>query len=168
MVALRPAGPAKPKPPAFRYRDTDSVRHAVNQLLKQTLGTRFEQVIEERGYIDHKEGEQNHRLELNIKTPTVCGSLVSAWYSNAGSVESQLLRAEANLNAAARIYKPKRIGLFVCRPFDHAGLTPEAAAEIDKVVEETIWRLKKDRDATVDVEESDEALAASIATFAKN
>lgn len=164
MVVLQPtAEEMKRAKRQFVSRDTETVRRQVNIELQKILELRYDDIVEERGYIDHKEGEIEHRLNINLKTPEACGSVISAWYATASSVEAQLLRAEVDLYKSRDLYRAKRLGLFIQRPLQPSGIAREELKAIDRLIDAANWRFSKPN--RVDVHETPAELAEAIADY---
>lgn len=163
VVTLKPEAPVNARR-EFKARPTEIVRRRVNERLKVLLALRYERVVNERGYEEIKEGNQRHRLMVNLRSGNKVGAVVSAWYSSVDSIASQILQAEADLTAAQKHFNAKHAGLFVVRPFEPAGIHPSVLESIDTFMEESKWRCDT-RGNVFNTDEDENRLAEAIAEF---
>lgn len=121
-----------------------------------------DRVFTPKGIIEVSDQGQKHQLEIPIKTDRKVGSIISAWYASASTIETHYLRAQSNLAVAAE-RKKYEAGLFISRPSD-----PEYYDEQDKVdnlIDDIYWRLKR-VGYHLEVRETPKALAEEILSWA--
>lgn len=162
IVALRPT---TEEPPArFETMTTDALRTNVNALLKNRLHFDFERIVDERGFIEH----DGHHLCINIMSPNCLGSVVSACYASAESVETQLLRQANDIDTARDLYRIDRARLFVFKPDDaelqRRKLSTDTIKAINNHIDHLDWSATS-RHWQVSVRDSAEAIADEVVEF---
>lgn len=121
-----------------------------------------DRIFTEKGIIEVSEHGQRHQLEIHIKTNKKVGSIISAWYASASTIETHYLRAQNNLAVACERSKFEA-GLFISRPSD-----PSYYGDLDKIdnlIDDIYWRLKR-IGFRLEVRETPEALAKEILSWA--
>ncbi|SOY78681.1 conserved hypothetical protein [Cupriavidus taiwanensis] len=143
LVVMAPS--AKKKGSDFESIDTPRARQLVNAELKRIAGLDFERFVlpEKQGmFLEGDEGVK-HFLDLNLLTSRSCGSVTSAAYKSAQSVEMNLLKASLDLTTYSRIRKLDSIGLFLLLP-DASAVEPKEYKKIVEVIDEHEWKLERD------------------------
>ena len=132
------------KPGEFQSIDTPGARELVNAELKKIAQMDFDRIAqpEKQGILLEFEGI-HHWLDLNLLTKTGCGSVTSAVYKTAQSVEINMLRASRDLTTYSRIRKLDDVGLFLLTP-DPGALEPKEFKHIEAVIDEHEWKLERD------------------------
>lgn len=150
----------------FESLDTPSVRQLVNTELKRIARMDFEKIVtaENQGILLDYEG-QKHFLDLNLLTPKGCGSVTSAVYKTAQSVEMNLLKTSRDLTTYSRIRDLDSIGLFLLTP-EEGALEPKEFKKIEAVIHEHEWKLERDGFRVVSLD-SPSGLAQEIYDWAK-
>lgn len=137
---------AKKKGSDFESIDTPHARQLVNDQLKLIAQLDFEKIVNanNQGFLlKEKESNTKHYLDLNLLTPKSCGSVTSAVYKTAQSVELNLLKSSRDLTTYSRIQKIKDIGLFLLMP-EYSIMEPKDYKRIEDVIHEYEWKLEKD------------------------
>ncbi|GJI91275.1 hypothetical protein [Duganella hordei] len=143
VVVLEP-GTSSGRIRQFESLDTPSVRHLVNQALKSIAGSDFERIVlDAKGGVPVPDGDRTHFLDVNIKTDTACGSVISAVYKTVDRVEMNLLRANLDLTTFARLKHMDDKGVFLMLP-ERAKLERSEWDRIENVVGEQSWKLAQD------------------------
>jgi hypothetical protein len=128
----------------FESIDTPRAREKVNDELKKIAGMDFDRIAtqQSQGVLLDFEGEK-HFLDLNLETPKGCGSVTSAVYKTAQSVEMNLLKSSRDLTTYSRIRKLDDIGLFLLLP-EAASIEPKEYKSIKELIHEYEWKLERD------------------------
>jgi hypothetical protein len=84
-----------------------------------------------------------HFLDLNLLTAKACGSVTSAVYKTAQSVELNLLKTSRDLTTYSRVREMDDIGLFLLLP-ELGTLEAKEFKRITEVIEEHEWKLERD------------------------
>lgn len=128
----------------FESVDTPRVRELVNNALKAIAQMDFDRIAtqQSQGVLLDIDGKK-HFLDLNLLTPKGCGSVTSAVYKTAQSVELNLLKSSRDLTTYARIRKFDDIGLFLLLP-EPAAIEPKEYKHIEGVIHEYEWKLERD------------------------
>lgn len=128
----------------FQSIDTPHARQLVNDELKKIAHLDFDRIViqQNQGILLDFEGKK-HFLDLNLVTPKSCGSVTSAVYKTAQSVEMNLLKSSRDLTTYSRIRNIEDIGLFLLMP-DQNALEPKEFKHIEKVINEYEWKLERD------------------------
>lgn len=142
VVVMAPT--AKRKGSEFQSIDTPSARALVNAELKKIAGMNFEKIVtpDNQGILLDYEGAK-HFLDLNLLTTKACGSVTSAVYKTAPSVEINLLKSSRDLTTYSRVRKMDSIGLFLLMP-DSTSMEPKEFKRIEEVIDEHEWKLNRD------------------------
>jgi hypothetical protein len=112
VVAMEPSSEKQPRD--FVTLDTEQVRHLVHEELKRIAGTRFEKiVVGPHHIIAAEDGSSPHVLDFNLRPLRGAGSVLSAVYKTAHTVELNLLRASRDLATFAKIRKISDVALFI-------------------------------------------------------
>lgn len=132
------------KPGEFQSIDTPHARELVNEELKKIAHLDFDRIAQpdKQGILLEFEGTQ-HWLDLNLLTKTGCGSVTSAVYKTAPSVEINMLRSSRDLTTYSRIRKLDDVGLFLLTPEPDA-MEPKEFKHIEAVIDEHEWKLERD------------------------
>lgn len=143
LVVMAPS--AKKKASDFESIDTPRARQIVNAELKRIAGLDFERFVlpEKQGMLLEDGGGVRHFLDLNLLTSRSCGSVTSAAYKSAQSVEINLLKASLDLTTYSRIRGFDSIGLFLLLP-DASAVEPKEYKKIVEVIHEHEWKLERD------------------------
>lgn len=142
VVVIAPS--AKRKANEFEFIDTPMARQLVNQKLKEIAKMDFEKIVpsEGQGLLLDYEGVK-HFLDLNILTAGACGSVTSAAYKSAQTVEMNLLKSSRDLTTYSRVNKMDNIGLFLLLPQADL-MEPKEFKKIEEAIEEHEWKLERD------------------------
>lgn len=142
IVVMAPS--AKRKGSEFESIDTPHARALVNAELKKIAGMDFEKIVtpDNQGILLDYEGVK-HFLDLNLLTATACGSVTSAVYKTAQSVEINLLKSSRDLTTYSRVRNMDDIGLFLLLP-DSRAMEPKEFKRIEEVINEHEWKLERD------------------------
>lgn len=142
VVVMAPS--AKRKANEFEFIDTPMARQLVNQKLKEIAKMDFEKIVpsEGQGLLLDFEGVK-HFLDLNILTAGACGSVTSAAYKSAQTVEMNLLKSSRDLTTYSRVNKMDNIGLFLLLPQADL-MEPKEFKKIEDAIEEHEWKLERD------------------------
>lgn len=164
VVVMAPSG--KRKASEFQSIDTQQARELVNRELKQIAQMDFDRIAtpQRQGILLDYEGTK-HFLDLNLITTRACGSVTSAVYKTAQSVEMNLLKSSRDLTTYSRIRKMDDIGLFLLMP-EAGAVEPKEFKHIEAVIEEHEWKLERDGFRVVSLP-SPLALAREIYDWAK-
>lgn len=143
LVVMAPS--AKKKANDFESIDTPRARQLVNAELKRIAGLDFERFVlpEKQGIFLEGDGGVKHFLDLNLLTSQSCGSVTSAAYKSAQSVEMNLLKASLDLTTYSRIRQFDSIGLFLLLP-DASAVEPKEYKKIVEVIDEHEWKLERE------------------------
>ena len=135
---------AKRKVNEFESIDTPTARQLVNQKLKEIATMDFEKIVpsEGQGLLLDYEGTK-HFLDLNILTAGACGSVTSAAYKSAQTVEINLLKSSRDLTTYSRVKEMDNIGLFLLLPQADL-MEPKEFKKIEEVIDEHEWKLERD------------------------
>ncbi len=160
IVAMAPAKKDKAR---FEPMPTPTVRAAVNEILKVAMGVDFAKSIEEAGLVQH----EGHQLGINIRNSRVVGSVVSAWYASADTIETHLLRHANDIEAARGIWAAERAGMFVMLPSDKTlgeHLDKKTIKEVHSRIDHIDWAATK-RNWRLSVRETPEGIAEDVLEF---
>ena len=129
---------------AFVSMDTSTVRRLVNEKLKQIASLDYERFViqSDEGVLIH-DGDKTHHLDVNLRTTSACGSVISAVYKTVQSIEINLLRANLDLTTYSRINNLSSNGVFLMLP-DANGLDPKEWRKIEDVIGEGSWKLERE------------------------
>lgn len=143
LVVMSPSG--KKKASDFESIDTPRARQLVNLKLKDIAGIDFEKFVlpEKQGVLLEGADGEKHFLDLNLLTRRSCGSVTSAAYKSAQSVEMNLLKASLDLATYSRIRSLDSVGLFLLLP-DSSAIEPKEYKRIEEVIDEHEWKLERD------------------------
>lgn len=128
----------------FTSMDTPAVRNLVNIELKRIAQMDYEHIVrpDNQGLLLDYEGDK-HFLDLNLLTRGACGSVTSAVYKTAPSVELNLLKSSRDLTTYSRVRSIDNIGLFLLLP-DEGLLEAKDYKKIIEVIDEHEWKLERD------------------------
>lgn len=142
IVVMAPS--ARRKGSDFESIDTPRARALVNAELKKIAGMDFEKIVtpDNQGILLDYEGVR-HFLDLNLLTAKACGSVTSAVYKTAQTVEINLLKSSRDLTTYSRVRDMDSIGLFLLMP-DAAMMESKDFKRIEEVIEEHEWKLERD------------------------
>lgn len=142
VVVMAPT--AKRKSSEFESIDTPHARALVNAELKKIAGMNFERIVtpDNQGILLDHEGIK-HFLDLNLLTAKACGSVTSAVYKTAQTVEINLLKSSRDLTTYSRVRGMDSIGLFLLMP-DSSSMDPKEFKRIVEVIDEHEWKLERD------------------------
>lgn len=142
VVVMAPT--AKYKGSEFESIDTPHARALVNAELKKIAEMKFEKIVtpDNQGILLDYEGVK-HFLDLNLLTAKACGSVTSAVYKTAQSVEINLLKSSRDLTTYSRVRKTDSIGLFLLMP-DSNSMEPKEFKRIEEVINDHQWKLERD------------------------
>jgi hypothetical protein len=135
---------AKRRGGEFESIDTPHARALVNAELKKIAAMNFEKIVTpgNQGMLIDYQGEK-HFLDLNLLTARACGSVTSAVYKSAQSVEINLLKSSRDLTTYARVRNLDSIGLFLLMPNSNS-MEPRDFKRIETVIAEHEWKLERD------------------------
>lgn len=164
VVVMGPS--AKRRGSDFESIDTPHARALVNAELKKIAATDFEKIVthDNQGILLDFEGVK-HFLDLNLLTAKACGSVTSAVYKTAQSVEINLLKSSRDLTTYSRVRKMDDIGLFLLLP-DSNSMEPKEFKRIEEVINEHEWKLERDGFRVTSLD-TPAGLAADILDWAK-
>ncbi|MGC4076997.1 MAG: hypothetical protein QM702_08170 [Rubrivivax sp.] len=150
----------------FESIDTPRAREIVDNELKKIAQMDFDRIAtqQNQGVLLEFEG-QKHYLDLNLETPSSCGSVTSAVYKTAQSVEMNLLKSSRDLTTYSRIRNIEDIGLFLLLP-EPISIEPKEYKHIESVIHEYEWKLERDGFRVVSLPSATE-LAKEIYDWAK-
>lgn len=150
----------------FASMDTPEARKLVNVELKRIAQMDFEHIArpDNQGLLLDYEGSK-HFLDLNLLTRSACGSVTSAVYKTAPSVELNLLKSSRDLTTYSRVRNIDNIGLFLLLP-EEGLLEAKDYNKITEIIEEHEWKLERDGFRVVSLS-SPADLAAEIYDWAK-
>lgn len=128
----------------FESIDTPHARQLVNAELKRIAQMDYESIVNpnSQGVLLEEDGIK-HFLDLNLLTMTACGSVTSAVYKTAQSVELNLLKSSRDLTTFSRIRKVNNIGLFLLTP-EPSTIEEKDHKRIENVIDEYEWKLELD------------------------
>jgi hypothetical protein len=143
VVVMAPSG--KRRGSEFESIDTPRARALVNAELKRIAGMDFEKFVvsEKQGLLLDDPTGHKHWLDLNLLTAKSCGSVTSAAYKSAQTVEMNLLKASLDLTTYRRIRNFDSIGLFLLMP-DAGTIEPREYKRIEEVIDQHEWKLERD------------------------
>lgn len=130
----------------FESIDTNKVRILVNEELKRIAHLDFEKIVlpDTSGMLyDDTSNNSRHYLDFNLLTKSACGSVVSAVYKTAATIEINLLRTTRDLTTYSRIKKINDTGVFLLLP-NKEHLEPKEYKHIDELIGEQSWKLERD------------------------
>lgn len=135
---------AKRRGGEFESIDTPHARALVNAELKKIAAMNFEKIVTpgNQGMLIDYQGEK-HFLDLNLLTARACGSVTSAVYKSAQSVEINLLKSSRDLTTYARVRNMDSIGLFLLMPNSNS-MEPRDFKRIETVIADHEWKLERD------------------------
>lgn len=164
VVVMAPS--ASKKGNDFASMDTPHARKIINLELKRIAQMDYEHIVrpDDQGMLLDYEGNK-HFLDLNLLTRRACGSVTSAVYKTAPSVELNLLKSSRDLTTYSRVHKMNNIGLFLLLP-EEGLLEARDYKKITEVIDEHEWKLEKDGFRVVSLS-SPTGLAAEIYKWAK-
>lgn len=150
----------------FQSIDTPHARKLVNAELKRIAQMDYEKIVrpDDQGLLLDYEGA-THFLDLNLLTANACGSVASAVYKTAQSVELNLLKTSRDLTTYSRVRKMDDIGLFLLLPEQDA-LEAKEYKRIIEVIADHEWKLERDGFRVVSLA-SPSLLASEIYDWAK-
>ena len=114
--------------------------------------------------VDGDDGSR-HFLDLNLLTPTSCGSVTSAVYKTSTTVEMNLLKASLDLKTCWRKRHLNSMGLFLLLP-DPQAMERKEYKRIEEVIGDHEWKLEQDGFQVVSMQQPAE-LAREIYGWAK-
>ncbi|QJE02500.1 hypothetical protein HH212_22815 [Massilia forsythiae] len=128
----------------FESIDTPRARQLVNAELKKIAQMDFEKIArsDNQGLL-LDQGGVTHFLDLNLLTERACGSVASAVYKTAQSVELNLLKTSRDLTTYARVHDFHDIGLFLLLP-EPETLPTKEYRRITEVIADHEWKLERD------------------------
>lgn len=128
----------------FESIDTPRARALVNDALKVIAQMDFDRIAtqQSQGVLLDIDGEK-HFLDLNLETPKGCGSVTSAVYKTAQSVEMNLLKSSRDLTTYSRIRELDDIGLFLLLP-EPSAIEAKEFKNIQRVIHDYEWKLERD------------------------
>ena len=104
----------------------------------------------------------NKRLDMPIRAHHRFGTLISLWYQTTQTRELNTLRAQADLDAARRLFPDDVGGLFILRPpVGQPGYDQKQQQQINQVIEMTTWRLSMQH-MRCEVEDDPDILAERV------
>lgn len=164
VVVMARSGTRKSK--EFASIDTPEARKLVNLELKRIAQMDYERIVrpDNQGLLLEHEGSK-HFLDLNLVTRGACGSVTSAVYKTAPSVELNLLKSSRDLTTYSRVRNIDNIGLFLLLP-EEGLLESKDYNKITEVIEEHEWKLERDGFRVVSMSSPAE-LASEIYDWAK-
>ena len=151
----------------FESIDTNKVRILVNEELKRIAHLDFEKIVlpDTSGMLyDDVSNNSRHYLDFNLLTKSACGSVVSAVYKTATTIEINLLRTTRDLTTYSRIKNINDTGVFLLLPNKEL-LDPKEYKHIDDLIGEQSWKLERDGIRVVGLE-SHVALAKEVYDWA--
>lgn len=165
VVTLIPE-PSKAPKLAFEAREIGSIRADLHRILKVRLGTRFETVVHEPGYLERQvsNSEKARRYRVDIKTPKCIAAFCSAWYASAVTVEHNVLMPYVDVQALSEIDHIESRALFVARPLNSTLIDLRQADKIDEFINEMGEKLQGSG-WTFEVDEDLERLSDAIVEF---
>lgn len=165
LVVMVPSG--KKKGVAFESIDTPRARQIVNEKLKEIAGYDFDKFVlpEKQGQLLDVPDGGRHWLDINLLTRRSCGSVTSAAYKSAQSVEMNLLKASLDLTTYSRVKGLDSVGLFLLLP-DATAIEPKEFKRIEEVIGDHEWKLEREG-FQVSSLANPEQLAAEIYDWAK-
>ena len=143
VVAMAPS--PKKRGSDFESIDTLRARTMVNRYLKEISGLDFERFVQEEEHgllIDGDDGSK-HFLDVNLLTPHSCGSVTSAVYKSASTVELHLLKASLDLKTCWRKRNLDSMGLFLLLP-ESTAMERKEYKRIEEVIGDHEWKLVQD------------------------
>lgn len=165
VVAMSPS--PKKRGSEFESIDTPRVRTIVNRYLKEISGLDFERFVQDEQHgllIDGDDGSK-HFLDINLLTPRSCGSVISAVYKTAQTVEMNLLKASLDLKTCWRKRNLDSMGLFLLLP-EQSAMDRKEYKRIEEVIGDHEWKLEQDHFRVVSLPEP-AGLAREIFEWAK-
>lgn len=150
----------------FESIDTARARQLVNTKLKQIAQMDYELIVNpnNQGVLLEEDGIQ-HYLDLNLRTRSACGSVMSAVYKSHQSVELNLLKSSRDLTTYSRIKQVNDIGLFLLLP-EPESMGSKDYKRIEDVIDSYEWKLEQDGFRVVSLTSPDD-LAQEIYDWAK-
>lgn len=142
VVVMAPS--ASKSSSGFESIDTPRVRVLVDNELKRIAQMDFDRIVtqQSQGVLLDVDGEK-HFLDLNLVTPKGCGSVTSAVYKTAQSVEMNLLKSSRDLTTYSRVRELDDIGLFLLLP-EPSAIEPKEYKHIQGVIHDYEWKLERD------------------------
>ncbi|MDN3988888.1 hypothetical protein [Zwartia vadi] len=126
----------------FLTLDTNQVRQLVNDELKKIAGMEFEKiVVNDQHLITSDNGKTSHSLSFNLRPENKAGSVLSAVYKTASTVELNMLRASRDLATYASLKNIKDTALFVMTAKE-VQYEKNEFKKMSKLIDEQSWRLE--------------------------
>lgn len=123
--------------------DTEQVRLLVANEMKRIGGTLYERVaVSEAERLIVDETGTTHELDLNLRTATGVGSVVSAVFRTPNAIELNVLRSSRDLAAYARIRRVSNVAMFIMSA-QRDQFAPTEYERISDLLDEQSWRLEK-------------------------
>lgn len=165
-VVVMATSSSKKRENKFRSIDTSEARDLVNAELKKIANMDFDRIVtqDNQGVLTTI-GEKHHYLDFNLAPPRACGSVTSAVFKTAGTVELNLLKSSRDLTTYARMRLLTDIGLFLLLPQKN-DLEAKEFVSIEKIIGEYEWKLERDGFRVVSLS-SPSDLASEIYEWAK-
>jgi hypothetical protein len=164
LVVLEPHITSKVR--QFESLDNPAVRDLVNCELKKIAAMDYEKIVlDSKSGFSVEDGDRTHYFDINLRTTRACGSVVSAIYKTAQSIEMNLLRANIDLSTFSKIKNIKEKGVFLMLP-DRSDLDGNEWNKIGNLVDEQSWKLEKDGFRVVSLDSAHE-IAKEIYDWAK-
>lgn len=125
---------------AFQSMGNAKIQRIVTDCMKRKLGFDAGNYLVDGGVISLKDNNIHHFLEISIKTENRVGAIASAWYKSAGTIETNILRAQNSLLIASDKGKFKK-GIFIAKPSE--GIPKQSLNRIEDKLEFLQWSLSK-------------------------
>lgn len=102
--------PTRPRAPA-----TNRVREIVFEELRRIAGLKADLLISSEGRMQVRDGDKSRSLDIPLQTTSALGTIISAGLATQASNELNLLRADADLQVARRLYSRDKLLMYVVR-----------------------------------------------------
>jgi len=166
VVVMEPHANEK-RPREFNTIDTPGVRDLVNEALKRIALNDYEKIVldSQDGFVKVDADNRPHHFDVNLRTRSAYGSVVSAVYKNIQNVEMNLLRANLDLSTLAKIDSVSDKGVFMMLP-QRTELDAKDWLRLENIVDAQSWKLEKDGFRVVALDTA-HSLAEEIYEWAK-
>lgn len=124
-----------PKEKPKKGLDTPDIRSLVFDQLRRVGGLNANRLIASESAMQVHDGGQTRYLDIPLQAPSSLGTVVSACLATPNLNELNLLRADADLQTARRLYSRDRLFMYVVRPHQE-----NEAASIDQLFERYTWK----------------------------
>lgn len=123
--------------PVMLPADTVTVRRQVLDALREIAGVNADKIISSESAMEVRTEGRTHYLDIPLQVPSALGTIVAAGTARPTD-ELQLLRADADLHVARRVYSRDRLFMYVVRSDQETN-----ADKVDSFLEELHWKFQQ-------------------------